>query len=607
MGKIICGFNTIVIVFSTKYGILQWSKILDKVKIGENMSRANQNRTSGNNRKSQGGARKSGGRYAQESRYGAQQRTRKNTRRRRKKQAPDYRIIALVGVALMFIITGVLWVSKNKQTDSSPEVAATTETTEAELEKTVTVDGVSINGMSSAEAKTALMDHYGWDMKIICEGEEQSYEVANLLEPAVDALLQEIYQGDPKETYTLEVGNIEEAAKAQAAEAAKLWDVQPKNAAIAGFDKETGKFQYSQETSGKAVDQEKLAKDIQAAVSAGTYSASLTASVSTTAPEITAAQAKEMYQVIGTMTTKTTSNKDRNTNIQIAASALDGLIIQPGAEFSFNQTTGNRTTEKGYKPAGAYVNGVLVEEPGGGVCQVSSTLYNAVVFSGLKTTERHAHSYEPSYITPGEDAMVSYDGYAGPDMKFINNSKDAVAIRAKFADQQLTISIVGIPILESNERWYMKSEKVAELDPPAPNYEENQTLEPGVEKVVKNAVNGSRWVTNLVKEKDGKVVSDELLHKSTYKGKPATIQRNTSGVVVLPSDAATESSSAAESVPESTTAPPVTETETAPTSETVIGPGAGLDAPTESSEVVQSAGPGENGAQPGEIAPHPLS
>ena len=258
-----------------------------------------------------------------------------------------------------------------------------------------------------------------------------------------------------------------------------------------------------------------------------------------------------MYQVIGTMTTKTTSNKDRNTNIQIAASALDGLIVQPGEEFSFNQTTGNRTTEKGYKPAGAYVNGVLVEEPGGGVCQVSSTLYNAVVFSGLKTTERHAHSYEPSYITPGEDAMVSYDGYAGPDMKFVNNSKDAVAIRAKFADQKLTISIVGIPILEENERWYMKSEKVAELDPPEPNYEENQTLEPGVEKVVKQPVNGSRWVTNLVKEKDGKVVSDELFHKSTYKGKAATIQRNISGVVVPPSDAAAESSTAAQTVPES--------------------------------------------------------
>lgn len=574
------------------------------------MSRENQNTTSGNKRKNQGNARKSPGRSAAGNRSGIQQRSRKNTKRKRRKQAPDYRLIALIGVALMFIITGVLWVSKNKKTDSSPEVAATTETTEAELEKTVSVDGVPISGMSSAEAKEALMKHYGWNMKIVCDGEEQTYEVSDLIEGKIDELLKEIYQGAPKESYTLEPGNLEEQAKAEAAAAAKLWDVQPKNAAIVGFDKENGTFIYSQETSGKLVDQEKLSQQIQAAVAAGDFDATLTAPVSTVAPEINAAQAKEMYQVIGTMTTKTTSNKDRNTNIQIAASALDGLIVQPGEEFSFNQTTGNRTTEKGYKPAGAYVNGVLVEEPGGGVCQVSSTLYNAVVFSGLKTTERHAHSYEPSYITPGEDAMVSYDGYAGPDMKFVNNSKDAVAIRAKFADQKLTISIVGIPILEENERWYMKSEKVAELDPPEPNYEENQTLEPGVEKVVKQPVNGSRWVTNLVKEKDGKVVSDELFHKSTYKGKAATIQRNISGVVVPPSDAAAESSTAAETVPESSAVSP-SESSSTPQGpgETQIpqGPGETQTSPAESTAVPETEKTEEIGPGSGPIDPHPLS
>lgn len=511
----------------------------------------------------------------------------------------------------MFIITGILWVSKNKKEDSSPEVLATTETTEsteAELEKTVSVDGVSISGMSVSEAKDALMAHYGWDMKIVCDGAEQVYEVSNLIESEIDKLLQEIYHGEPKETYTLEIGDIGEQAKAEAAAAAKLWDVQPKNAAISGFDKENGKFMYSQEVPGKLVDQEKLAQEIQAAVKAGNFGTTLTASASAVAPEINAAQAKEMYQVIGTMTTKTTSNKDRNTNIQIAANALDGMIIQPGEEFSFNKTTGNRTTDKGYKPAGAYVNGVLVEEPGGGVCQVSSTLYNAVVFSGLKTTERHAHSYEPSYITPGEDAMVSYDGYDGPDMKFVNNSKDAVAIRAKFSDQTLTISIVGIPILESNERWYMRSEKVAELDPPQPNYEENQTLEPGVEKVVKQPVNGSRWVTNLVKEKDGKTVSDELLHKSTYKGKPATIQRNTSGVVVPPSTEAAESSQAAESVPDSSLSAP-TESSPQGSGETQVpqGPGEMLPPPAESVPSPESEEPEEVGPGVGSIDPHPLS
>ena len=120
---------------------------------------------------------------------------------------------------------------------------------------------------------------------------------------------------------------------------------------------------------------------------------------------------------------------------------------------------------QGYKPAGAYVNGELVAEPGGGVCQVSSTLYNAVVFAGLKTTERHAHSYEPSYVTPGEDAAVSY---GGPDMKFINNSDTAIALRAKLegslsSKMTLTISVVGIPILEDGVTYSMHSEKVCLL------------------------------------------------------------------------------------------------------------------------------------------------
>lgn len=121
------------------------------------------------------------------------------------------------------------------------------------------------------------------------------------------------------------------------------------------------------------------------------------------------------------------------------------------------------------------------------MCQVSSTLYNAVVFAGLKTTERHAHSYEPSYVTPGEDAMVSYDGYSGPDMKFVNNSKTAVGIKTSFSNQKLTISIYGNPILEEGVTLSMHSQKVKELDPPAPEYVEDPTLELDVEVEVKKA------------------------------------------------------------------------------------------------------------------------
>lgn len=514
-------------------------------------------------------------------------------------------MIAIVGVVLILVITGVVYGAKHFKGKEAPDVS--TEETEPELQKEVSVDGVVITGLSREDAKAKLLAHYGWGMKVAYEGAESPYEVPNLIEPKVESLLEEIYSGTPKETYALDGSGLEDAVAAEVAAIAKLWDVQPQNGAIAGFDKNTGSFIYSGEKAGRLIDQEALTRDMKAALSAGQFQATLTAGGVTVEPEITEAQAKEMYRVIGTMSTTTTSNKDRNTNIQLASDALDGLIIQPGEEFSFNQTTGNRTLERGYRPAGAYVNGVLVEEPGGGVCQVSSTLYNAVVFSGLTTTERHAHSYEPSYITPGEDAMVSYDGYAGPDMKFINNSKDAVAIRAKFADRKLTISIVGIPILEEGEKWYMKSEKTTDLDPPEPVYEENQTLEPGVEKIVKQAVNGSRWTTNLVKEKNGAVVSDEFFHKSTYRGKAATIQRNTSGVVV-PAEGETPVESSSDAVMEPGTPVPEAPGEGAdiggqgpgdipePTPESTTASFQGPPRETESTE-----GPGGN------ITPNPFS
>ena len=145
--------------------------------------------------------------------------------------------------------------------------------------------------------------------------------------------------------------------------------------------------------------------------------------------------------------------------------ALNGTIINPGQEFSFNETTGARTEAKGYKPATAYLNGEVVQEPGGGVCQVSSTLYNAVIFAGLKSTERHAHSYEPSYVTPGEDAAVSF---GGPDFKFVNNSNYPVAIKTNFVNQELTISIYGVQIVKDGQKVRMASEKTSTIDPPVP-------------------------------------------------------------------------------------------------------------------------------------------
>ena len=480
-----------------------------------------------------------------------------NRRRKRRRQSPDFAKILLILIGIVIAVLCVAVGLKGCAKDSDEKTKSpqsTTEVPETEIHADITVNGISVNGLTKTEAMTKILADLNWGMTVSLNGETKP--VDNLLYYCVDDVLEEAFGKGEAGSYELTFDGLKEHIAAEVENIAYEWDAAPVNGSINAFDKASGEFKFAEAQSGRAVDREALADAIAKTMDVKDYDAVIEVKVDEVAAEISAEQAKASFKRIGTYTTTTTNNKARNENVRIASEALHGMIIQPGEEFSFNLTTGNRTPEKGYQPAGAYVNGVLVEEPGGGVCQVSSTLYNAVVFAGLKTTERHAHSYEPSYVTPGEDAMVSYDGYSGPDMKFINNSNTAIGLKTSFANQKLTVSVYGSPILEEGVTLSMVSTKVKELDPPAPVYEEDQTLEPGVEVEAKAATMGSRWATSLVTKKDGVVISESHFHNSTYKGKSATIKRNTSGVVIpAPGTESTEASESSASEGVVTTEP----------------------------------------------------
>lgn len=462
----------------------------------------------------------------------------------KRNRKPDYDItqILMYGIGavivILCIVLGVRGCSKLTGANAESTEASESSVEESSDAAVVTVDGVPISGLTQEEAQTAILQQYDWKMKVKYQDKETT--VNNLMEAKVKELLDEIYAGDlkPGETYEVNTENMIEAAKAEAALISGNWNMVAKNGGISGYDKATGKFTFSEGSNGLVIDQDKLAAGMVAAINNKEFDAVLTAEVKEVSPELTAAQLREMYKTIGTYTTKTTSNSNRNENIRLSCEAINGTIVNPGQEFSFNDTTGPRSTEKGYKPATAYLNGEVVQEPGGGVCQISSTLYNAVIFAGLKSTERHAHSYEPSYVTPGDDAAVSF---GGPDFKFVNNSDYPIAIKTSFANQELAISIYGVPVLKDGEKIRMVSEKTADIDPPAPVYEEDQTLQLDETQVVKQPSVGSRWTTYLVAYKDGTEVSREFLHNSSYRGKAAIIKRNTSGVVVTTEAATTES------------------------------------------------------------------
>lgn len=170
-----------------------------------------------------------------------------------------------------------------------------------------------------------------------------------------------------------------------------------------------------------------------------------------TKPEITTEKLGEeaFPDVLGSFSTRyDASNKNRSTNLELACEAIDGKILLPGERFSFNVVVGPRTKAKGYLPAGAYSAGELVESYGGGVCQVSTTIYNAALYANLEIVERYNHSLPVSYVNAGLDATVSY---GSRDFKFKNSRNYAIKMKAEAKNGILKIEILGIKEKEEFE------------------------------------------------------------------------------------------------------------------------------------------------------------
>jgi len=489
---------------------------------------------------------------------------------RRRRRDPNYGVIAIVGVILMIVIVSVVYgmqsSGRHKPIQQETETETVTEVPETELEKEVSVDGISITGMSREEARQTLIDHYPWAMK--AQYQDDTYEITNLMTVKIDGLLDEIYSSEPKNIYTLDASGLDTAVDQEIESMKARWNKAAKNGSISSYDASSDSFTFAGEQTGIAINEEQLKSDIQSALSAKQFDKVITVSASEVQPEYSTAAAKQKYKTIGTYTTNTTSNSKRNTNIRLAAAALNGTIVGPGQEVSFNDTVGQRTEAKGYQGAAAYNNGEVVQEIGGGVCQVSTTLYNAALKAGMKISMRRSHTFEPSYVTPGMDATVSW---GGPDFRFINTSSSAIGIKASYSNQTVTVSIYGVPVLEDGVTYSLEATKTETFDLPEPQYEEDQTLQPGQEVVKSKGTQGSRWQVKLVVKKDGQVISSEVDHTATYKGHNPVIRRNTSGVVI-----GGETESAAESTSQTTET-----TAAAETTEGEVGPGvAPTTAPT---------------------------
>lgn len=197
------------------------------------------------------------------------------------------------------------------------------------------------------------------------------------------------------------------------------------------------------------------------------------------APAITreAAEKTLFKDVLGTFTAKSSSKSNRDNNLALACKAINGLVLNPGDKFSYNETLGERTPEKGYKPAGTYIGNETVNTYGGGICQVSSCLYYSVLMAELKVNERTNHGFLPSYMPRGLDATVNWGTL---DFKFENNTDYPIRIEATAKGGTTTITLKGTET--RNYRVELKASILSKT-----SYEtEYQVMEPNNKEGYKN-------------------------------------------------------------------------------------------------------------------------
>lgn len=206
-----------------------------------------------------------------------------------------------------------------------------------------------------------------------------------------------------------------------------------------------------------------------------------------------------------------TSNVPRTTNLKLAMQKLDGVVVSPGETFSYNKTLGKRTAEAGYKEAGGYAGGKVVQTLAGGICQISSTLYDAVVYANLDIVERHNHMFLPGYVGAGKDATVVYGAL---DFKFKNTRKYPIMIKTSIGGGVAKISIFGVK--EEKEYDVEISTKILSYIPYNVVYEDDNTLAAGKEKVVQGGMNGCKSITYKIVRLNGKEVSRSVLSSDTY-------------------------------------------------------------------------------------------
>lgn len=243
------------------------------------------------------------------------------------------------------------------------------------------------------------------------------------------------------------------------------------------------------------------------------------------APENTAASLREglfAAELSSYSSTYSTAAANRAANVALAASSVNGTILLPGDTFSYNAVIGNPSLANGYKVAPVYENGKTSEGVGGGVCQVSSTLYSAVLYANLEIVERRNHSLTVAYVPKGQDATVAYGAI---DFKFKNNTDRPIRIDASAKGGKCVVSVIGTQT-NPGQSVSIENTVVAATEPTVNETNDPEMLE-GTRKVTSSGKTGYVVDSTRIVSQNGQVVKTEKLGRSTYKMVPTEVNVGT--------------------------------------------------------------------------------
>lgn len=290
----------------------------------------------------------------------------------------------------------------------------------------VTVEGIDLGGKTMEQAKDALADAekqktsgYRFELKY----QDQTFTVSDQdfkVTCNTDEVLQEAIKATKAENFSLSTTVDQSTLKTALENAVAPLNKEAKDAQAKSFNPSSGKVVCDAAQTGAEVQNDQVFQDVQKILDEGNKTGSVALTVKTVDPQVTADDIQKNTVKLGTFSTVSTNNANGTFNMARALATANGTVIQGGETFSFLNTVGACDEAAGYKPAGAIVDGKVVDSYGGGICQASTTIYGAALRSGCDITIRYNHTYASSYVPLGLDATVSWPS---ADLQFKNPTK----------------------------------------------------------------------------------------------------------------------------------------------------------------------------------------